>query len=154
MGLAALSYSKIPEKSWVSNIGTGTGVFSIWIIFLYITTFGNNNLIVSFSFFNLFCFGLVGIVFFSWLVLKNHFFTNYSSQAIIFIGYLPLYYRYLFEVTKNSESYVLWGSIFLGHAFALAPGIIGKDRPAIYNSIRGALTSGILIGLMVRLDYF
>ncbi|MBF0365908.1 MAG: hypothetical protein HQK50_10080 [Oligoflexia bacterium] len=99
--------------------------------------------------FDQFLFSVVVLILLFWWFSGNYLLSNLALQSIIVIAYLPVVTR-LWSASENSESFWVWGALFIAAAIAL---FLSEGMLAKIYALRALLCTFGLILLMLKVEW-
>ncbi len=151
-----LTYWSSPKRSIVHNIGLVSSCISIWIITSTILVSGfflGKNIRLGFTQFEIICFLVSAVILLWWKYTKEYEIPNYAFQVLTLIAWFPLYIH-LWFTPRNTEPFSLWLVQLVVTGISIIPAVVGKDKFAIINSVRGFLCVVCILLLMIRFELF
>ncbi|MEE4198349.1 MAG: hypothetical protein V2I54_11950 [Bacteroidales bacterium] len=148
VGMSLITYMSEGDFSLADNILNSTDLLLVTTVAVFIYFFGDQS--SRFTPFDKGClFGVIAITAF-WLITKTHVTTHIMIQGIMVISYLPVIKR-LWNSKENTEPYSVWILLMVAPVFSL---LSSKGALATIYSVRAILSTGILLLLMLKVDYY
>lgn len=152
-GVGIWTYMRADSKrDIVTNIANTSDVFATWSILLFLLFFGKGTRYV-FNPFEILCVVAVVVILIYWRLSKRANASNIAINVILVIGYFPTI-AWLWESVDNTESFSVWTIVLISSLIALYNPIKQRDWFALLYASRAVVLVSIVIGLMVRIEYF
>lgn len=152
VGIGIWSYLRSDsKKDVITNIANTADVGTTWTILIFILFFGRNTS-YQFNSFEIVCIAAVIAILVYWRISKRANVANIAINGILAIAYLPLI-KWLWTATENTESFAVWNIVFISSSTALYNPIKEKDWYALLYALRAVVSVGIVLFLMIRIQF-
>jgi len=145
--MSLTTYMANDNFSLLDNILNTTDVLLVTIITIIIFIFGDKS--SKFTRFDKACLIAVIIISLFWFITQTHFLSHLMIQSVLVIAYFPVIRR-LWESKENTEPFSIWILMMIAPIFAL---MSSKGILATIYSVRAVLCTGLLLLLMLRVEY-
>jgi len=148
VGMSLITYMSEGDFSLWDNILNTTDLLLVTTVAAFIYFFGDKS--SKFTRFDKGC--LLGVITITalWLITKTHVTTHIIIQGIMIISYFPVIKR-LWNSRENTEPYSVWILLMVAPVFSL---LSSKGTLATIYSVRAIISTGILLLLMVKVEYY
>ena len=147
VALSLVTYLANDNFSLWDNILNSTDLLLVSTVTVFIYFFGDKS--SKFTRFDNLCLWAVIIIGLFWFITKTHFLSHLLIQLILVIAYFPVIRR-LWQTKENTEPFSVWILMMIAPIIAL---ISSKGILATVYSVRAILSTGILLILMLRVEY-
>lgn len=147
VAISLITYLKEGNYNYFDNVLNSLDLILVVFVTIAILILGDRS--TWFNKFDLACLIAVIIIVIFWVVSKNHWITNISVQLILVIAYFPVVKRML-NLKANTEPFSVWIALMLAPVFSL---ITSKGELAAVYAIRAIVCTGLLLLLMIRIEY-
>jgi hypothetical protein len=157
MTLSFVTYWTSPGHNLISNACNAISVLSTTSILATVLWFTiKQKREIVFTGFQKFCLWTSFLIAIFWIAVVWVFngtgiIPNILTQVLVLIGYLVTAEK-LYHAKVNTESFCTWWCIFVAALVALYTGIVSNDKLVILYAARTTFGTGVLIGLMYRIE--
>jgi len=152
VGLGIWTYlSTDSKRDFITNIANTVDVFATWLITITLLIFGNHT---SFKFvsIDMLCVMAVIVVLIYWRISQKANMAYVAINIILIVAYLPTITG-LWVASTNTESFSVWTIILVSSLTALHNPWKEKDLFALLYASRAAILTGVIISLMLRIEF-
>lgn len=152
----ALSYATYwdsPKHSITGNIANLVALANVVCIsaVLIWTLWKDELLHLEFTPWQTGCLVASGLIFVFWQVTDKAMLAFLLVQSMLVVAYIPTVQK-IWGMEENTDSTIMWGSVFAGSIIGLAPAVLAGDELGILNVCRSIPSSGFTFWMMFRLD--
>ena len=157
LSLSFATYWTSPRHSLIGNIANSTAALGAGLILAILgVRYWIKGEKIVFSPFQVICLKSSLAIAILWIVIvwgfgKSGLIPNLMTQALMIVSYV-IYFQKTWNADKNTESYILWGSIVLSTLFGLYGAIERDEGLSILYAVRSGACASTLIWLMHRAD--
>lgn len=147
VAMSLATYMAEGDFSLWDNILNTTDLLLVGTISVFILIFGEKS--ARFDRFDTFCLAAVAVIAVFWFTTQTHILSHMLIESIMLIAYIPVIRR-LWKSKENTEPYSVWILLMIAPVFSL---LSSKGLLATIYAVRAILSTGILMLLMLRIDY-
>ena len=154
MTIGYIAYWQTPNPTWFGNVGQFLGSIEMWIVlgFMLWSLYRKGELAIEFEGFQKLCLILALGIICVWERTNRADIAFWLFQALLVLSYVAVVEK-LIQWNKNHDDVMMWFAIFIMSFLSLVPAGIDGDKFGLVSAIRGILSSGITVVIMLRLDY-
>jgi len=145
VALSFATYMVAENCDWKSYVLNTVDLFVVLITTIYIVKWGRRGF--YFKSFEKFYFISASMVIIVWIIFGNAHMINILSQGLIMLGYFPTIHN-LIKEKRNTESFSVWGLVFVIGTIALFPAKIGGNALAIVYAARTMFMVAVILSFM------
>jgi len=150
LGMVTYVMDRKSKGGLVTNIANTVDVVMTTSI-LVVLFVHSKDILATFGRVEVICLIGVAITFLYWLTRRDSKTTNLAVNAIITIGYIPLFFR-MWYAHVNTEPLGPWGMILVAQVIALYNPTKERDFLARVYAYRAVVLVLILLALMIRVE--
>ncbi len=147
VAMSLTTYMAEGDFSLWDNILNTTDLILVSTITVFIFIYGDKS--TKFNKFDKACLISVLLITVFWIITKTHFLSHIMIQSVLVIAYFPVIRR-LWISKENTEPFSVWILLMIAPVFAL---LSSKGILATVYSVRAIASTGILLMLMLRIEY-
>jgi len=145
--MSLVTYLKEADFGFWDNVLNTTDLVLVVVVTIAIFFMGDKS--TRFNRFDLWCLYAVLAIIAFWFVSQNHLVTNLSIQLVLVIAYFPVVRRMLTS-KENTEPFAVWIALMIAPMISL---LTSKGLLASVYAVRAIICTGLLLGLMIRIEY-
>lgn len=139
------------EKDMLINMANTSDLFVTWIVLIFLVFFGK-EIRYKPNLFEIFCIINSVAILLYWKISRKAEMANLAINALLTIGYFPTIIG-LYNSKTNTESLLVWTIVWIAQTVSLYIPIKKRDWLAIVYSLRAVIFVGIILVLMIRIEF-